>query len=145
MKRVYTFYLMWAIGPDKSSCTVLSSIQLYKLAIIYELMNGHTHLSHSFIMHAFSVKLLKDSSKPMVFPIPHCPLVYGEEHWTFVYLVIHRVTLVTSPDPISLVSSHLIFYPVIHRVTLVMSPDPVSLVSSHWFPWYARTVQPTRT
>ena len=41
---------------------------------------GHIHLSHSFIIHALSLKLLKDSLKSMVFPTPHSPHVYGEEH-----------------------------------------------------------------
>ena len=48
---------------------------------------GHIHLSHAFIIHAFSLKLLKDLSKSMVFPTPHNPCVYGEEHWTFAYPV----------------------------------------------------------
>ena len=52
--------------------------KLYKIALIYELMNSHTHLSHSFSIIAYILKLLKDSSKPIVFPFPHSPGVYGE-------------------------------------------------------------------
>ena len=55
---------------------------MYKLALIYELMNGHTHLPHSFVIIAFSLKLLKDSSKSIVFPFPHISHVYGEEQRT---------------------------------------------------------------
>ena len=54
------------------------SALLYKLALIYELMNSHTELSHSFTIHAFSLKLLKDSSKYQWFYFPYTPRVYRE-------------------------------------------------------------------
>ena len=39
---------------------------LYKLALIYEFMNGYTHLSHSFIIYAFSLKTDWDRQISMV-------------------------------------------------------------------------------
>ena len=33
---------------------------MYKLTLIYEFMNGNTHLSHSFIMYAISPKTAGD-------------------------------------------------------------------------------------
>ena len=50
--------------------------KLYILAVIYELMNGHTHLSHSFVINAFSLKLLKDRQNIGDLPFPiHSPCV----------------------------------------------------------------------
>ena len=93
---------------------------------------GHTHLFHSFIIHAFSLKLLKDLSKSIVFPTPHSPLVYGEEHWTI-------RSYVVCPSCIT----HC--YPVVRRVPLMHHPllssrtscaPHASPIANHSFLWF---------
>ena len=50
---------------------------LHKISVL--ISRGHTHLSHSFTIHTFSLKLLKDFVKIDSLPYPAQPL-YGEEH-----------------------------------------------------------------
>ena len=71
---------------------------LYKLALIYELMNGHTHLSHSFIINAFLPETAESSSKFGGLPYPAPPLCVQGRTGTFCQASygMHK-TLVTSP------------------------------------------------
>ena len=71
-----------------------SSCYLYKLALIYELMNGHTHLSHAFIIYAFYLKLLKDRQNISGLV---SPMYIGKIIELFVKLVVHRDNPMTSP------------------------------------------------
>ena len=71
---------------------VLTWSELYKLALIYELMKDHTHRSHSFIINAFSLKLLKDSSKYQWFYLPVHPSV---NTWKINELFVKPVICVT--------------------------------------------------
>ena len=52
--------------------------------VVWWLVNftGHTHLSHSFIIHAFLWNCWRIHKKSVVFPIPHSSRVYMEDHWT---------------------------------------------------------------
>ena len=83
---------VWMLSAErKRKKNIHTTVQMFVL-----ISRDHTHLSHSFIIHAFSLKLLKYLSKCMVFLTPHSPHVYSEEHSTFVYQVVHCLM---SPHP----------------------------------------------
>ena len=63
-------------------------------------MNGHTHLSHSFFIYTFSLKLLKNHQHISGLASPCIPPVYaGKINELFVRLVVHHKTPMTSPIP----------------------------------------------
>ena len=94
-----------------------ATVELYKLALIYKLIHGHTHLSHSFIINAFSLKLLKDSLKYQWFYLS-VPSVYtGKISELFVKPVVRHETPITAPVPLIHFLSHFIHTICVNRTT----------------------------